>query len=145
MQVSQIMSTDVRSVSPDSTVWDAAAKMRSFDVGVLPVCRGSRLVGILTDRDITVRVAAAGLPPTVVTVDEAMTGNPAACHETDEVADAARLMEELQVRRLPVKDWNDQLVGIVSLADIAERTDDERMVAQVLEQVCEPAHDTQII
>jgi CBS domain-containing protein len=90
-------------------------------------------------------VAAAGLPPNIVTVDEAMTGNPTACHETDEVLDAARLMEELQVRRLPVTDNNDQLVGIVSLADIVERTGDERLTAQVLEQVCEPARNTQII
>jgi CBS domain-containing protein len=138
MQVCQIMSTDIQYVTPGSTVQTAAAKMRAFDVGVLPVCQGALLVGILTDRDITVRVAAAGLPPNIVTVDEAMTGNPTACRETDEVSDAARLMEELQVRRLPVTDGNDQLVGIISLADIAERTGDERLMAQVLEQVCEP-------
>src|SRR5580658_4755171 len=100
MQVCQIMSTDLQFTTPQSTVREAAVKMRAFDVGVLPVCQGSRLVGIVTDRDITVRVAAVGLPPTVVTVDEAMTGHPTACHETDDVTDAAKLMEELQVRRL---------------------------------------------
>lgn len=138
MQILRIMSQDVRFVSPKATVQYAAEMMRAFDVGLLPVCQGEKLVGVITDRDLTVRVTAAGLSPTVVTVADAMSTDAASCRETDDVREAAVLMEELQVRRLPVVDSEGMLIGIISLADIAERTGNEKLMAEVLEQVCEP-------
>jgi CBS domain-containing protein len=138
MQVSSIMSRDVHFITPEATVREAAEKMRAFDIGSLPVCRGSELVGIITDRDITVRVAAVGLPSTEVNVCDAMSGNVVSCHENDDLSDAARVMEDMQVRRLPVIDDDNNLVGLISLADIAERTGDQKLMARVLEHVCEP-------
>jgi CBS domain-containing protein len=138
MQVSSIMSAEIHTVNPGDAVQEAAVLMRSFNVGSLPVCQGSKLIGIITDRDITVRITAAGLSPMQTNVADAMTAGVKVCSETDELDDAARIMEELQVRRLPVLNSEKQLVGIISLADIAERVRDRKLAGEVLHQVCEP-------
>jgi len=144
MRVLEIMSTDVHAIAPDATVQDAAVLMRSFDIGSLPVCAGSRLIGIITDRDITVRITAAGLSPAQTTVADAMTTDARVCLDDEAVTEAARMMQELQVRRLPVVDQAHNLVGMVSLADIVERTGDRGLAAEVLEQVCEHPHEAQV-
>jgi len=141
MQVSSVMSIDVHAVEPEEAIQDAAVLMRSFNMGFLPVCRGSKLIGVITDRDITVRITAAGLSPTQTTVADAMTTGVSVCSDADEVNEAAQMMEQLQVRRLPVVNSEKHLVGVISLADIAERTRDRKMVGEVLEQVCEPPAD----
>lgn len=139
MQLKQVMTPDVEVVHPDATLQEAAVKMKSLDVGPLPVSDGGKVVGMITDRDITVRAVAEGRDPKSTTVREAMTDEVVYCYEDQDVEDAARLMAEKQVRRLLVMDRQDQLVGIVSLADLAVDTADVIRAGETLERVSEPA------
>ena len=113
--------------------------MKALDVGMLPVCEQDRLIGSITDRDIVIRALAEGLDPAVTRVREMMTPEVAYCFDDQSVTEAAELMEQKRVRRLPVLDRNQRLVGIVSLGDLAVRTHKDRMAGHVLERVCEPA------
>jgi CBS domain-containing protein len=139
MQLREIMTQDVEVISPEATVKDAAKKMQQLDVGPLPVCDGERLLGMLTDRDITIRVVAEGANPATKKVRETMTPGMVYCFEDQDVKEAARLMEQHQIRRLPVVNRDKRLVGIVSLGDLAVGTRDEKLTGKVLEQVSEPA------
>ena len=121
MKLSEIMTPDVQVVSPDASLVEAAEKMRSLDVGVLPVTEGKRLVGILTDRDITVRAVAEGRDPKGTRVRDCMSSGAVFCFEDQDSEDAVILMEESQIRRVPVLSRDRQLVGVISLADIATR------------------------
>jgi CBS domain-containing protein len=105
----------------------------------LPVCDGEQLVGMVTDRDITVRATAAGKDPRTATVREVMSKDVLYCFDDQDVSEAARLMESQQVRRVPVLDHSRRLVGIVSLGDVATTTRDDRLSGEVLERVSEPA------
>jgi CBS domain-containing protein len=138
MRVKEVMTPGVEVVHPDSTLQEAAAKMKARDVGPLPVCDNGRLVGMLTDRDVTVRATAEGEDPTVVRVRDVMTKEVLSCFEDQLVGEAARLMQERQVRRLVVLDRDQRLVGIVSLGDLAVATRDEQLAGETLEQVSEP-------
>jgi CBS domain-containing protein len=139
MQLMEIMTRDVEVIHPNATVEEAAEKMEALDVGPLPVCDGDRLVGMVTDRDITVRATAVGVDPGVVTVRDVMTPDVVYAFEDQDVREAARLMEQHQIRRLAVLDRDKRLVGIVSLGDLAEDTRDEQMSGQVLKGVSEPS------
>jgi len=139
MQLKDVMTHGVEVVNPGTTLQEAAEKMRRLDVGPLPVCDGDRLVGMLTDRDITVRAVAEGCDPTTTPVREAMTPEIIHCFEDQDVQEAARLMAQYQIRRLPILNRNKRLVGMVSLGDLAVSTGDQRRVGEVLEQVSEPA------
>jgi CBS domain-containing protein len=121
MKLSEIMTPDVQVVSPDAFIVEAAEKMRSLDVGVLPVTEGKRLVGIITDRDITVRAVAEGRDPKGTRVRDCMTSGAVFCFEDQDSEEAVILMEQQQVRRVPVLSRDRQLVGVVALADIATR------------------------
>ncbi len=138
MKLKDVMSRSVESVDPESTLQDAAQKMRSMDVGALPVCQRDRLVGMITDRDITVRAVAQGEDPKQCCVSDAMTSELIYCFEDEDVEKAAKLMEEKQIRRLAVLDRNHRLCGMVSLGDLATRQRDEHMSAEILEQVSQP-------
>jgi CBS domain-containing protein len=118
MKIGELMTHTVQCVAPDQTVAGAAVLMEEFDVGVLPVVEDGDLVGILTDRDIVVRTLAAGLPSDTP-VREVMSSRVECCYVSDSLADAAETMGHLQLRRLPVLDDQQRLVGIVSLTDIA--------------------------
>jgi len=139
MQLRDIMTPGVEVVNPEATLQEAAEKMRRLDVGPLPVCDGDRLVGMLTDRDITVRAVAEGCNPTTTTVREAMTPEIVHCFEDQDVQEAARLMAQYQIRRLPILNRNKRLVGMVSLGDLAVSTGNQRWAGEVLEQISEPA------
>jgi CBS domain-containing protein len=139
MQLKEIMTRGVNVISPEATLKEAAEKMKNLDVGPLPVCDGERLVGMLTDRDITVRVVAAGCDPSTTKVGDVMTPEVVYCFEDQSVEEAAKLMEEQQIRRLPVLNRNKWLVGIISLGDLAVDTGDRQLAGKVLEQVSEPA------
>ena len=139
MQLKDVMTRPVEVISPEASLEEAARKMDQFDVGSLPVCDGERLVGLVTDRDITVRATSAGKDPRTTRVREAMTTDVLSCFEDQDVQEAARLMEAQQVRRVPVLDRAQRLVGIVSLADLAVETGDARLGGEVLEGVSEPA------
>lgn len=121
MKLSEIMTPDVQVVSPDASIVEAAEKMRSLDIGVLPVTEGKRLAGIITDRDITVRAVAEGRDPKGTRVRDCMTSGAVFCFEDQDSEEAVILMEQQQVRRLPVLSRDRQLVGVVALADIATR------------------------
>jgi CBS domain-containing protein len=139
MKLKEIMSSDVEVIHPNSMLQEAAGKMKTLDVGSLPVCDNRKLVGILTDRDIAVRAVAAGRDPKRTTVSDTMTPELIYCYEDQDVKEAAKMMERYQIRRLPILDRSQQLVGIVSLGDLAVETDNERMSGEVLEEVSEPA------
>ena len=122
MQVQDLMSHDVVITSPRESLRTAAKRMADMDVGVLPVGDNERLVGMITDRDITVRGIARGLGPNA-RVGDVMTPNVKYCYVDQEVDEIAANMGDIQVRRLPVLDRDKQLVGILALSDIA--TSDE--------------------
>jgi CBS domain-containing protein len=139
MQLKDVMTRDVEVVHPHATLEEAAAKMDSLNIGPLPVCDGNRLVGMVTDRDITVRATAAGKDPRTTQVREVMTDDVVYCFDDDDTNEAARLMEEQQIRRLVVLDRDKRLVGIVSLGDLAVATQDDQLSGEVLERISEPA------
>ena len=108
-------------------------------MGPLPVCGDNdRLVGMITDRDITVRAVAEACDPRTTTVQDVMTPDVVYCFDDQDVQEAARLMKEHQVRRLVVLNRDKRLVGIVSLGDLAVETGDERLAGKTVEQVSLP-------
>ena len=119
MVVSDVMTRDVKIGSPDDLLQQDAQVMEQTDFGMLPIGENDRLVGMLTDRDITVRAVARGLSPQQTKVREAMSVDVKYVYEDESIEDAARNMSQLQVRRLPVLDRKKRLVGIVSLGDLA--------------------------
>jgi CBS domain-containing protein len=140
MQVKEVMTCGVECTCPTASLQEAARKMRELNVGPLPVCGdNNRLVGIITDRDITVRAIAEGKDPKTTQVQDAMTRDITYCFEDQEIAEAARLMRERQIRRLAVLDHDKHLVGIISLGDLAVGTRDEALAGNALQRVSEPA------
>ena len=119
--VNEIMSTDVKLIEPNATLRRAAQLMQELDVGALPVCRGNVLVGMVTDRDITIRGVAAGLSPDTARVSEVMTDELQFCTVDQDTEEVMRTMGDAQVRRLPVVNLDKELVGIVSIGDLALR------------------------
>jgi len=142
MQLSQIITREVETIGPQASVKEAAQRMRSLDVGSLPVCDGRRLLGMVTDRDITIRISSEGRDVNTTPVTEAMTPEIAFVFEDDDVRRAAEVMKERQIRRLPVLDRSKNLVGIVSLGDLSG-TGDDRLSGDTLERVSEPASSAQ--
>lgn len=137
MRISEVMTRDVRVIAPNRSIRDAARLMDEMNVGSLPVCDGRRLKGMITDRDITVRATAAGLPPDETLVQEVMSDNVWWCFDDDDVNHIVELMSDHQIRRLPVVDHDKHLVGIVALGDLA--TDDQRSASTVLHRVSSPS------
>jgi len=141
MKVSQVMTRDVKTVTPETTAQEAASFMLSEDAGSMPVSEGDRLIGMITDRDIAIRGVAKGHGPDTP-VRELMTDEIICVREDDDVEDVASKMSEAQVRRLPVIDDNEKLCGIVSLGDLSRETDDES-AHQALEGVSQPGGEHQ--
>jgi CBS domain-containing protein len=140
MKLKDVMTRNVEVIRPDAPIAEAAKRMDELNVGPLPVCDGERLVGMLTDRDITVRATSAGRDPKTTTVREAMTQDVVYCYEDQDVREAAKIMSDKQIRRMPVISRDDKrLVGIVSLGDIAIDARDDKMTGETLEKVSEPA------
>ena len=137
MQIHEVMTPDPRSVQPRDTLQSAAQVMDELNVGVVPVCEGGILVGMLTDRDIVVRSTSVGLDPRTTTVEAVMTTNPHTLRTDASVEDALSLMEEHQLRRVPVLSEAGSLVGIVSLGDLAAAGTPE--AADALEAISSPA------
>ena len=121
MKVSEVMTTEVETVSADQTAREAASFMLRADAGSIPVCEGDRVIGIITDRDIAVRGVAEGRGPDTP-VSELMSDGVICAREDDEIDMVARRMSDEQIRRLPVLDADDRLCGIVSLGDLARET-----------------------
>lgn len=121
MKVADLMTPDPQTIGPDESLRRAAELMDELDVGVLPVCDGERLVGIVTDRDITVRATAAGLSPDSGKVGDVMTADLSWCFEDEDSSIAERLMRRTRIRRLPVLNVHRRLVGVISLGDLAAK------------------------
>jgi CBS domain-containing protein len=134
MKLREIMTREVETITPDASLPDAAQKMKTLDIGALPVCDDNRMIGMITDRDITVRAVAEGQDPAAMCVGDVMSPDLVFCYDDQDVQEAAKLMEEKQIRRLPVMDRSKRLVGIVSLGDIAVRHYDEKLIHEVLQQ-----------
>jgi CBS domain-containing protein len=141
MKVSDIMTRDVRLLSPEQTIREAASLMAEIDAGALPVGEDDRLVGMITDRDIVIRAVAQGKSP-AKKVGDVMSKELLYCFENDNLEDVARNMARAQVRRLPVLNSHKRLVGIISLGDLA-RNDDPTAVGRAVSKVSTPGgkHD----
>src|SRR3954462_7688355 len=137
MLLKDLMTRDPGVVSPMDTLEQAARIMEELDVGPLPVCEGNRVVGMLTDRDITVRATAAGCDPKTTLVCDAMSQDIISCYEDQDVREAAKLMKERQIRRLLVMSRANDLVGIVSLGDLGTEAGDQGQPVDVLKKVSE--------
>jgi CBS domain-containing protein len=139
MLVSEIMSRAVESIGPDDTLQDAAMRMKECGVGPLPVCENQCVVGMVTDRDITLRAVAEGLDPATTPVRDVMSAEIVCCFDDQEVEVAARLMQSKQIRRVLVLDRDKKLVGIVTLGDLAAEAVDTQRAGEILHQVSEAA------
>ena len=117
--ISEVMTRVVETIAPEASVLDAARLMSELDIGALPVCDGEALVGMVTDRDITLRATATGRSPQSTAVAEVMTEVSTCCNESDSVDEVLKKMGEEQIRRIPVVNASRHLVGIVSLGDLA--------------------------
>jgi CBS domain-containing protein len=139
MQIRDVMTQGAECIRPDATLQEAAGRMSALDVGSLPVCDNDHLVGMVTDRDITIRATAAARDPSATCVREVMTPHVDYCFEDQDVAEGAQIMKEKQIRRLPVLNRRKRLVGIVALADLAVDTGDEKLAGATLEGISQPA------
>jgi CBS domain-containing protein len=135
MKIRDVMTRSVELVNPDTSLQEAARKMRETDTGFLPVGENDRLAGTLTDRDITIRAVAEGRDPKSAKVRDAMSDEIVYVFEDAETAEAADLMAQRQIRRLPVLNQDKRLVGVVSLGDLATRTPDDDVVGQTVQDV----------
>jgi CBS domain-containing protein len=136
MKISEVMTTNVETVSADQTAREAASFMLRANAGSIPVCEGDRVIGMITDRDIAIRGIAEGRGPDTP-ISELMSADIVCAREDDDTTDVAERMSSEQVRRLPVVDENDRLVGIVSLGDLS-REGPEQAAAMALEGVTQP-------
>jgi CBS domain-containing protein len=132
--VREVMTSKLCSIDADKPVAYAAKMMRDEDVGIAPIVEGDRLVGVLTDRDIAVRVVAEGRDPEQVKVTEVASRDLVTLDPQQDLEEALRLMAQHQVRRLPVVEEDGRLVGVVAQADVAQQAD-EQQTGQVVEQI----------
>ena len=130
----EIMTANVTTATREMTLRDVARLLREGDMGSVPVVEGGRLVGIVTDRDIVVRAIAEGKGPETP-VAEAMTTEIFSVRPDDFAFEAVRLMGDKQVRRIPVVEADGSLAGIISMADVALEMEDEREIAETLEEI----------
>lgn len=139
MQTKDLMTANVECISPAANLQEAAARMQALDVGALPVGENDRLVGMITDRDITLRSVSQGQDPKLDTVRDAMSPHVVYCFDDQDVEEAAQIMHDKQIRRLPVLNRAKRMVGIISLGDIATSSEDNRVSGEALRGVSEHA------
>jgi CBS domain-containing protein len=142
MKCSELMTKDPSCCLPTDTVFDAAQLMKSEDVGPIPIVNDKqtrKLAGIVTDRDLALKVVAEGLDPKQTRVEEVMTTGVQTCGPDDDVSDVLALMEQHHVRRVPIVDDEDCLVGIIAQADVATRIDQADKTHEVVEEISKAA------
>lgn len=137
-QLKDLMSRDVKIVDPDMSIAEAARQMRDGDFGLMPVGESDRMIGTISDRDITIRAVAAG-KDSATKVRDVMSAGVMWAYEDDSVEQAVKVMSERQVRRLPVLDRNKRLVGIVALGDIAVDPVQSQPAAEALSEISKPS------
>jgi CBS domain-containing protein len=138
-QIADIMTRDVQVIRPEASIFEAASLMKRLGVGSLPVCDGRRLQGMLTDRDIVLRTVAESRDPQLAAARDAMTGQIVYAYDDDSIDRVAELMREHQIRRLPIVDRQKNLIGIVSLGDLAVDAGRDRLSGSTLERISEPS------
>jgi CBS domain-containing protein len=136
-RISEVMTRQVHVISPEATIQEAAQEMRGGDFGMLPVGENDRMIGSISDRDIAIRAIAEGKGSNTK-VRDVMSDGIVWAYEDDSIEDAARIMSEHQVRRLPVVNKDKRLVGIVALGDVAECTDN-RPAGEALAEISKPS------
>ena len=142
MKCSELMTKDPSCCLPTDTVFDAAQLMKSEDVGPIPIVNDKqtkKLAGIVTDRDLALKVVAEGLDPKQTKIEEVMTTGVQTCNPDDDVSKVLKLMEHHHVRRIPIVDDQDCLVGIIAQADIATRIDEAEKTHEVVEEISKAA------
>lgn len=139
MHLNEVMTKPVEVVSPMTTLQEAAQKMRDLGIGALPVCTGEMLVGMVTDRDIVIKAVAEGQNVSAARVEQALSPHILYCFEDQPVDDAAKLMADNQIRRLPIVNRDKRLVGIVSLGDLSVKASEPK-AGDALEEISKPVH-----
>ena len=137
-KLEDLMSRDVKVMSPDMSIREAAKQMRDGDFGMLPVGENDRMIGTISDRDIAIRAVAEGKGADTK-VRDVMSDGVAWAYEDNSVEEAVKIMSERQVRRLPVVDRDKRLVGIVALGDFAVQSSEIRPAAQALSEISKPS------
>jgi CBS domain-containing protein len=139
MRVNEIMSRNVECINPDTPIAKAADIMRDRDIGFLAICENDRLVGTVTDRDITIRSVAQGRDPRLAPVREIMTAQVFYCYENDDVEKVAQHMEETEVRRMLILNDRKRLVGVISIGDLARTSGEKELAGETLGNIAEAA------
>lgn len=137
---SDVMTRNPVSARPDDTVASVARLMKENDIGPVPIVddnKSKRLVGIVTDRDLAIKVVAAGRDPQSTPVSQVMTTNVITCHDDDDIETALDAMSTQQLRRIPVVDKGNMLLGIIAQADIATRMDSPEKTGEVVKDISE--------
>jgi CBS domain-containing protein len=137
MLVKEIMSTNPTYLTGNTTLKEASSRMSELDFGFIPVQEGDRLIGAVTDRDITVRATAQGKDPTKTTIKDVMTKGIKWCYEDDDLAEAAAYMSEEHVHRLAVMDKNKRFTGVISVSDFATKANDAGLCNDLVEALSE--------
>lgn len=135
MTIAEVMTENVEIVSPDTTLDEVARKMRAIDCGSIPVAENDRLVGMITDRDIVIRCVAEACDPATTMAKDIMSRGIRYCYADEDVEHVLENMGEQTIRRLPVLNRSKELVGIVSLGDLAAACDDEAQAGKTLERI----------
>ena len=137
-KLKDVMSRDVKVISPDETIKEAAQQMRKGNFGMMPVGENDLMIGAISDRDIAIRAVADGRDPSAK-VRDVMSAGIVWAYEDDSVDDAARLMGEHQIRRLPIMNADKRLVGIVALGDFAVNSSDIGAAGEALSEISKPS------
>lgn len=137
MQIREIMHQGANVINCNLSIQEAAKMMKEKDIGALPCERDDKMVGMITDRDITIRVVAAGKNPAETKVHECMTEGISWCFDDDDVEDVSRKMQERKQRRIPVVNRDKRLVGMVSLAELAGKTKNAKLSQEILSSVAQ--------
>jgi len=135
VRVSDAMTREVQTARPDDTIAEVARRMSEIDSGVMPICEGDRIVGVITDRDIVIRVVGEGRDSEIA-VSSVMTTQVETCRADEKLDKATQKMADLQIRRLVIVDAQDKLAGILSLGDVA-RQEPAKKVGAALEEISE--------
>jgi CBS domain-containing protein len=139
MKVQEIMTRDIEYIDPETSIGKAAEIMRDLNIGFLPVCENDRLVGTVTDRDITIQSVAQGRDPGDAVVREIMNPQIFYRYEDDDVGEIARYMQEEEVRRMLILNRDKRLVGVVSIGDIARASGKKHLAGETLGHITEAA------
>lgn len=137
MKIQEIMSKNPQSVSSNDKLSLAAEKMKKLDVGFLPVVDNGKISGVVTDRDIIIRAVANHKNPEEAKVKDCMSSKASCCFEDDDIQKAVNLMEDKQIRRLPIINRQNKLVGVVTIGDLAIQAHNQKLSGEVIEKISE--------